>query len=150
MSATALHTGRRLVLAGDLALLPASPRRAAVAVLASIAAVTAGIVLLDAVVFRRQLDPGYVSFFTSPLLPRMPVLCVFAAWEEVKFRLLAMTALVALARLVRRDPPAVYVAIILLAQFANVGALVMADPLYAALRYWAVGAVWGWLYWRHG
>jgi len=45
--------------------------------------------------------------------------------------------------------PAV-VAIIVAAQFANVGVLVVADPLYAGLRYWLVGCVWGWLYWRHG
>lgn len=30
------------------------------------------------------------------------------------------------------------------------GLSVFADPLYATLRYWLVGAVWGWLYWRHG
>jgi hypothetical protein len=27
---------------------------------------------------------------------------------------------------------------------------VLHDPVYASLRYLAVGSVWGWLYWRHG
>jgi hypothetical protein len=39
---------------------------------------------------------------------------------------------------------------IILSQFANVWAFVVAEPIYGSLRYWLVGCVWGWLYWKHG
>ncbi len=39
---------------------------------------------------------------------------------------------------------------ILVAQFADIGGLVVAWPEYAVPRFWLVGTVWGWLYWRHG
>jgi hypothetical protein len=71
--------------------------------------------------------------------------------EEVKFRLVLMTLLVIAMSYFRRPlPPLAFVAAILVSQFANVGALVIAVPAYAILRFWAVGSVWGWLYWRHG
>jgi hypothetical protein len=135
-----------------LRLTPPDWRRATIAAGLCIAGVTAFILLLDCVLFRRSLPQAYVALYTSPLMPRLLVISAIAAMEEVKFRLLAMTALAVFASwLLKRRPPAVVmVAIIVAAQWINVGALVWADPAYAALRYWAVGSVWGWLYWRHG
>lgn len=63
-----------------------------------------------------------------------------AGIEEFKFRLLLMSALAGAFSLVRGKMTAsVAVATILVSQFANVGHLVMGDPLYASLRYWLVG-----------
>lgn len=135
-----------------LRLTPPDWRRAAIAVGFSIVAVTAFILVLDCVLFRGSLPQPYVAFFTSPLVRHLPVISATAMMEEVKFRLLVMTALAFLASvLLRRPPPAVVmIAIIVAAQWVNVGGLVLANPLYASLRYLAVGCVWGWLYWRYG
>ncbi len=132
--------------------LPSDWRKAAVAVVLSIAAATAIVLLLDCWIFRSHLEPRYVAFYTSPLMPRAVLMCIMAVLEEIKFRLLAMTALLVVARmLLRRTPPpwCVFV-VIVVAQFANVGALVVHDPVYASLRYLLVGSIWGWLYWKHG
>lgn len=109
------------------------------------------IVVLDSALFRAELEPAYIEFNTGPLMPRMWVISVMAGIEEIKFRLVLMSGLAILFKFAkgRLTSPAA-VAIIVIAQFANVGTLVMADPLYASLRYWLVGSVWGWLYWRHG
>lgn len=125
----------------------ASLRDGAIAVLA----VTAFIVALDVWLFRSHLPQKYVDFYTSPLVPRMFVVCAFALGEELKYRLVLMTALVVLASAARiRLTASWFWAIIALSQLANVYALVLDDPLYATLRYWAVGSVWGWLYWKRG
>jgi hypothetical protein len=138
----------------DLRLLPGDWRAAAIAVALSVAVVTAFIVVLDCFLFRAHLPDSYVSFFTGPLTPRLQVICVLAAYEEVKYRLLLMTALcVAVAVLWKRTPPGwCFVLIIIAAQFANVGGYILShsDPAYNSLRYLAVGSVWGWLYWKHG
>ena len=121
------------------------------AVAASIVCVTAFIAILDALVFRQSLPPEYVANYTSPLVPRTFITCMAAALDEIKFRLVLMTALVMLLGWWRgRLSPAWFVAAILAAQFVNVAGIVLADPLYGTLRFWAVGSVWGWLYWRHG
>ena len=146
-SASQLKGDARLA---GLSLVPADPGRAARAIGASILGVTAFILLLDAA-FRSSLEPGYVQFFTGPLWPRTGLVESRAAVEEVQFRLLLMSALVLLGSLRNGRAPGWWiVAAILLSQFANVGTLVISDPLYASLRYWAVGCVWGWLYWKHG
>ena len=133
-----------------LRLRPNSWGEAAKAIAASIIGVTLFIVALD-LLFRGSLKPSYVAHFTSPLMPRMVVMCILAALEELKYRLVLMTVLAALlSRGTGRLSPALWVAIIALAQLANVGPLVFSDPAYASLRYLAVGSVWGWLYWRHG
>lgn len=118
----------------------------------SVVGVTAFIVFLDCWMFRSHLPPDYVQVLTGPLAAHTPWLCLLAAMEEIKFRLLLMTAaVVALVALIRRRPPDwAMVLIVVGAQFVNVGHLVIADPGYASLRYLAVGSVWGWLYWRHG
>ena len=130
--------------------MPTNARTAAAAALACVVGVTFFILILD-ITFRQSLPQSYVARFTSPLLPRMLLACVGSALEEVKFRLLVMTLIVAAIQWWRGrvSAPAMVIAI-LLAQLANVGSLVITDPLYATMRYWAVGSVWGWLYWRHG
>ena len=140
-----------LPLLSGLRLFPKDWNAAAKAISASIAGVTIFILILDGFMFRRSLPVDYVAFYTSPLFPRTAVVGILASLEEVKFRLLLMTALVIALSLWRRPlRPLAFIAVILACQFANVGGLVVADPLYASLRYLAVGSVWGLLYWRHG
>ncbi len=138
-------------LSGGLTLRPPEWRAAGITVIFAIAGVTASILVLDGLLFRQHLTPDYVRFFTSPLIPRLPVLSLIAIMDEFKYRLLLMTAVVALQKLIfgKLSAPS-FIAAIVISQFANVGSLVLADPVYAALRYWAVSCVWGWLYWRHG
>jgi hypothetical protein len=135
-----------------LRLTPPDWKRAVIAGGLCVAGVTAFVLVLDCLVFRRDLPQAYVALYTSPLMPRTLVVAVMSMVEELKFRLVAMTALALLAGwLLRRQPPAVVmVAVIVAAQWINVGAAVLANPAYASLRYLAVGSVWGWLYWRHG
>ena len=130
---------------------PADSTAAAAPIIASIISVTLFILLLDGLVFRRWLPAGYVDFYTSPLIPRTFRACLLSSFEEVKFRLILMTLLVMLVSRWRTPVPArAIVAIILISQLANVWVLIVAYPLYASLRFWLVGSVWGWLYWRHG
>jgi hypothetical protein len=138
-------------LLGGLRLLPRDWSAAGKAIAASIVGVTLFILILDGVIFRHALPPGYVELYTSPLIPRTPTAFFLSAVEEVKYRLLLMTALVMLMSLWRKPlPPLAFIAAILISQFVNVGALVIAFPIYSSLRFWLIGCVWGWLYWRHG
>lgn len=140
-----------LPLLNGLRLRPKNWSAAAKAISVSIAGVTLFILILDGILFRQSLPSDYVVFYTSPLIPRTPVVAVLASLEEVKFRLVLMTLMIVALGCWRRPlPPIAFVAVILACQFANVGSLVIADPVYASLRYWAVGSVWGLLYWRHG
>ncbi len=117
----------------------------------AILAVTAWIVVLDALMFRQSLPADYVSFYTSALVPRTLLAVLGSSIEEVKFRLIVMTLLVWVMSAWRKPVPAIaFAAAIVVSQFANVGALVVAEPIYGSLRFWAVGCVWGYLYWRHG
>jgi hypothetical protein len=50
----------------------------------------------------------------------------------------------------QRISTGMFITIILASQLWLVWPLLLAAPFYGALRYWAVGSVWGWLYWRHG
>ena len=138
----------------NLRFLPCDWRAAAIAIALSIAAVTAFILILDCFLFRAHLPANYVAFYTSPLSPRLQAICVLAAYEEVKFRLLLMTALcVVVAAFWKQTPPGwCFMLIIIAVQFANVGAFILnnPDPAYTSLRYLAVGSIWGWLYWKHG
>ncbi len=138
-------------LPGGLRLFPRDWPAAARAVALAIAGVTGLIVVLDAVVFRTHLPESYVTHYTSPLWPRMLLACAASAREEVFFRLVLTTLLVSLPLLVKRRPGIAWiVGAILVAQFVNVGGLVLIWPEYAIPRFWLVGAVWGWLYLRHG
>lgn len=134
-----------------LRLWPADWRKAAAATLTAVVGVTAFVLLLDCWLFRAHLSAAYVRFFTSPLMSHTPVMCLKAAFEEVWYRLLLMTVFAFSVTAVRRQPlgPGM-VALILVALQIPTAGIILADPVYASLRYFAVGAVWGWLYWRHG
>lgn len=134
-----------------LGLFPNDPRAAGSATIRSILGVTLFIVVLDALIFRRHLDASYVTFYTSDLRGRTLPMCFKALWEEIQYRLVSMTAIVAIVRIAQgKVSPATYVFAAILAQFYGVWPFVVQDPLYASLRYLAVGTVWGLLYWRHG
>jgi len=114
--------------------------------------VTAFVIALDCWLFRGHLSADYLRIYTGPLAAHTPALCILAAFEELKYRLLIMTALVvALTALWGRAPPWWAMALIIVGvQAVNVAGPLIADPGYASLRYLAVGSAWGWLYWRYG
>jgi len=61
------------------------------------------------------------------------------------------TAIVATIKLVRgKVSPGGFVVAAIAAQICGVWPYVAHDPLYASLRYLAVGTVWGLLYWKQG
>jgi hypothetical protein len=147
---------------GGLRLAPADWRKALPTIGLCILGVTILIVLVDCVLFRATLPASYVAFFAdlTPPSVRIATYMALSGIDEMEYRLVLMTALVVAGGLFWRDadgdiPACVFVAAILLSQIAYVllklpaphGAV---DVLYDALRYYAVGSVWGWLYWRHG
>jgi len=136
---------------GGLTLRPADTGRAVRDCALAIIAVTAMIVLLDGAFYKDLLPSDYVTFYTAPLWPRTMLISLIAIGEEVRFRLILMTAMFALGVLLRGHVSVRWaIATIVLCQIANVGALVLADPIYGVFRWWLPGVVWGWLYWRHG
>ena len=138
-------------LTSGLRLWPDDLAAAAKAVAASVFGSAAFILILDAIVFRRWLPAEYVAIYTSPLLPRTILACLGAGVEEVTFRLIGMTTIVVVLGFWRRPVPAAgFIAAILLSQLVNVLPIVLAYPFWGALRFWAVGSLWGYLYWRHG
>jgi hypothetical protein len=138
-------------LPGGLRLRPGDRRAAALAVIAAILGVTGWIVLLDTMLFRAVLPADYVAHYTAPLWPRMGLASLGSLAEELVFRLGLMTALVWLvARWRGTVSPAWFLFAIAAAQLANVSDTLQVAPLYGVFRFWLVGCVWGWLYWRHG
>lgn len=134
-----------------LGLLPRDIRSGAVAVVSAVLGVTGFIAMLDLWIFRDRLPADYVAFFTSPLGDRMLAMCIRALGEEVIYRLLYMTAIVAAIKLVRgRVGPVGYGLAAVAAQVIGIWPSLVQEPFHASLRYLAVGAVWGWLYWRQG
>jgi hypothetical protein len=117
----------------------------------AIAGVILAVLLLDAVLFRHALSADYIAYYTGPMWPRTLAMCFKAVEEEVVYRLLLMTALVGLMGLVwRRKSAWIYWVAIILAQLALAWPEVLATPVWGALRFWAIGCVWGWLYWKNG
>ena len=140
----------RLSLPAGLRLFPGDLNAALRATLGAVVGVSLFVVALD-LVFQAALPEGYRHFYTAPLTPRMLASCLGALKEELLYRLLLTTALAALPMLWgKRAGPKWMVAAIVLAQLANVHALVLEVPPWGALRFWLVGCTWGWLYWRHG
>lgn len=93
----------------------------------------------------------YRNYYTGPLWPRTAWTCLNALREEVLYRLAAQTVLAAIpAMLHRRSGPRWMIAAIALAQLLNVGLLAAIMPPYGLVRFWLVGCIWGWLYWKHG
>ncbi|WP_423141914.1 type II CAAX prenyl endopeptidase Rce1 family protein [Parablastomonas sp. CN1-191] len=136
-------------LPGGWRLLPCDPRAALAAGALAIAGVTAWVLLVDADLCRDGLP--LLARETAPLWPRTLISCLGAMREEVVYRLALTTVLAALPLLFGRRVPGWWiVAAILAAQFVNIEPIDIAYPVWGTLRFWLVGAVWGWLYWRHG
>lgn len=116
----------------------------------ALAGVCLFIVALD-LACRPFLPASYHQFYTEPLFPRMFRSCLRSLEEEVLYRLILTTLLASIPLLWRRQPGRWWiVGAIVLAQLVNVHAVVAAAPPWGILRFWVVGCVWGWLYWRHG
>lgn len=141
-----------IIFQSGLHLMPTDRRRAVAAVAFCVVGVTIFVWLLDCVFFRDHLAAGYVAFYTSPLVPRVPIVCLLAMLDEVQYRLLLMsTLMLAATALIGRTPPGWCVLLIIIfAQAAHSGRVVIDDPVYGSLRYLVAGCIWGWLYWRHG
>ncbi len=120
------------------------------ATLGTVAAVTLFVAALD-LAFLATLPEAYRSHYASPLDPRIWQACLGALREELLYRLGLTTLLAALPALWgKRAGPGWMIVAIVLAQLANVHAVVLAMPPWSLLRFWLVGCAWGWLYWRHG
>lgn len=142
-------------------ILPREPGRAIVALVCSVALVTVIVLFTDGIVFRRTLPAGYVQLFSGPdLMGRIRLFALKAMLEEVAFRLVVMSAIVAVGGWLAHDSkgdaaPFIFVIAILAAQAANLG-LQLRPPTsvgeggYDVLRFYLPGVVWGWLCWRHG
>lgn len=118
---------------------------------AVVVGLTLACLVLDVVVFRSSLPAAYVASYQLPAWPRTLLTCFASAREELIYRLVLTTALVVLVTAGRKpdDRSAPWLAFIA-AQAVLVWPSVLAWPLWASLRFWAVGSVWGWLYWRRG
>ena len=151
MAGTSVRRDSRFYRLTGLRIVPQRPFAATLAVAGCVAAVSAWVVLVDAVLFRSHVRPEYLASLQGPLSAHLALYATLAANEEVKVRLVLMSMLAALAvRFRGRLSVGAAIAIILLSQLASVGPIVIDDPLYGALRFWLVGSIWGWLYWRHG
>ena len=140
----------RLELPGGLRLFP-EDRSAAVR--AGILAVLTACLLaaLSDWAMRDVLPPIYRDHYTGPLWPRTLWISLTAMREELVYRLGLQSVLAALPALLGRTTgPRWMIAAIVLAQLANIGMLAFASPPYGLIRFWLVGCIWGWLYWKHG
>jgi Type II CAAX prenyl endopeptidase Rce1-like len=145
-----LSLPRRLALPAGLRLSPANSKSAAVATGLAMLGAGALVLALD-LAFRTALPPDYVQFYTGPLWPRLVFSCLGAIREELLYRLVLTTAFAALpAMWGKRAGPRWMIFAIAAAQLVNVEWLVFEAAPWGALRFWLVGCVWGWLYWRHG
>lgn len=140
----------RLALPGGLRLLPRDQRAAAKASAACVLLACAIAVTADRIALP-MLPASYIEYYASPLWPRTLVTSLLSMREELLYRLGLQTLLAALPLLVRRQPgPAWMIGAIVLAQLANAGHWAFAAPPWGLVRFWLVGCIWGWLYWRHG
>lgn len=123
--------------------MPRDWRKAVEAAVVSIFGVTAFIVAVDLLFGRHEQ--------IAPIVPHLRYMIPRAAFEELAYRLVLMTLIVWAGTWRTGTAPRWYFwGAIILSQFVNVGILEAVDPLYSTFRYWAVGCVWGWLFWRHG
>jgi Type II CAAX prenyl endopeptidase Rce1-like len=140
----------RLALPGGLRLLPSDVAAAVRAGLGCILLACLIAVLADRVALSA-LPASYVDYYNTPLWPRTLGASLASMREELLYRLGLQTLLAALPLLVRRQPGTGWmIAAIVLAQLANAGAWAFAVPPWGMVRFWLVGCIWGWLYWRHG
>ena len=141
---------RGLTLPAGLRFFPADRAAAVWATVLAVIGVCLFVAALD-LAFGAMLPAGYREFYTQPLWPRVLRSSLGAIEEELLYRLLLTTALAALPMLWgKRAGTGWMAAAIVVAQLVNVHALVLLAPPWGMLRYWLVGCVWGWLYWRHG
>jgi hypothetical protein len=144
------------ILAG-LRLTPSDPRAAAKAAGVAVVAVTLGLVACDAA-FRNVLPAWYVAAFANPdVTTQLWGFIPQAAAEELKFRLIGVSAVVVVGRLLfgGRAVLGVVAVAILASALLNIapGWSMMGAPpaaLWYGLRFLVPQLVWGWLYWRHG
>lgn len=137
-------------LPGGLRLLPAN-RKAAIRATIGAVLIACLLATLCDWLMRDQLPAVYRDRYTAPLGLRTLAISLVAMKEELIYRLGLQTALAALPLLLRRKGgPGWMVAAIVLAQLANVGVLALYAPPYGLTRFWIVGCIWGWLYWKHG
>ncbi|HKR93433.1 type II CAAX prenyl endopeptidase Rce1 family protein [Novosphingobium sp.] len=137
-------------LPAGLHLTPRDPAQAVRATATAAIAACALMILAD-FAFRNALPREYLDHYTAPLWPRTLLACIGALREELIYRLALLTALAALPALFgRKAGHGWMIAAIAAAQLANIGALAFILPPYGMLRFWLVGCIWGWLYWRHG
>ena len=135
---------------GGLRLLPDNYRAAVNATILAVLLACLLVALSDWVM-RDVLPPVYRDRYTSPLWPRSAWISLAAMREEVVYRLGLQSLLAALPALAgRKTGPRWMIAAIVLAQLANVGVLALVWPPYGLIRFWLVGCIWGWLYWKHG
>jgi hypothetical protein len=127
----------------------------------SIALVVALVLATDCILFRQALPLGYVRLFSGPdLSGRIGLFAVKAMLEEVGFRLIVMSAIVAVGGWFVHDDrgdaaPFVFVLAILAAQALNIGLQLhppttVGQGAYDSMRFYLPGVAWGWLCWRHG
>lgn len=135
-------------LPGDLRV---RPHGKALAATPAAIAVAIAIAIMADLAFRSALLPDYLAFNRQPLWPRILLSIWWAIEAELIYRLALMTAIVALPGVFGRKAGAAWMVFAIVAsQLANVGSLALLEPPYGAIRFWLVGCIWGWLYWRHG
>lgn len=138
-------------LPGGLRIVPIDLPRAFREGTIAVVVVTLAVLIIDGIGFRQSLPGEYLDYYTAPLWPRTAAMCLRSAGEEVVIRLGLLTLLVWLAaRDVRQPGWRTAAAAIGLSQLVLTWALVVQYPVWGLLRFWAVGCVWGWLYWRNG
>lgn len=120
------------------------------------------IIVLDCIVFRRDLSPEYVSFLRKPLSIRLVYFSIRAFMENTVYHLFALSLLVLLFGGIWRKPngspsDGAYWAAIVLSQVINIAwTVILRDPItpltlsYDTIRYIAPGCLWGYLFWRYG
>ncbi len=118
----------------------------------------AALVLATDRLLASSLPAGEAAYYADHQLGlRLYVSGLMALRDEIAWRLVLMTAIVALGRLALRGhtPVWLFVVAIVVAQAASVAfgvplASSLGEAFADTLRYFVPGLVWGWLYWRHG
>lgn len=129
----------------------------------TIALIAAGVaiwcIVLDAVVFRAILPPGYHALEQEPLSIRLMYFCSRAFNENVLYRLFLGSLFAWVLRAAFRRPELAFTLSMtgmLGAQLLNVGANMagigfsLETTVWLLLRFVAPGVLWAWLYVRHG
>jgi hypothetical protein len=120
------------------------------------------VLLLDCLLFRSSLDPGYVAFLDRPLGERLQYFMLRAFNENVIYRLFGFSLLAwLLQRLLAGKVPSQLILLIAMvaSQAINIGFNVLGTAqhppsaftfCYDALRFIVPGVAWALLFRRHG